>query len=60
MGWDPPGCGIKLLNDINHRHGTWTAAAVRYSDSPVRIALQIEEIMNLQEEVPAQGPEMNL
>lgn len=45
LNWDPPGNGIKLINDINGRSGVWKKKAVKYSDGPISIALKIKRIV---------------
>lgn len=43
--WEPPGVGIKLLNDINNTHGTWKGKRVEYSLNPDKLYKKILEAM---------------
>ena len=44
--WDPPGSGIKLINDINHTHGTWDRDCVRYDRDQEQLASLISGVVN--------------
>lgn len=43
--WEPPAKGIKLLNAINHTHGTWKSDRIRFNRPPEEISRKITEIM---------------
>lgn len=43
--WQPPGCGIKLLNGINHTKGTWQKEMVPCFHRPKSLAANIINIM---------------
>ena len=43
--WEPPAKGIKLLNAINHTHGTWKSDRIRFDRPPEEISRKITEIM---------------
>ncbi len=47
--WEPPCIGIKLLNGINHTHGTWQGAKVSMELSPEELVQAIRETMELPE-----------
>ncbi len=36
--WEPPAKGIKLLNGINHTHGTWKGSMMHYDTRPEELA----------------------
>lgn len=42
--WEPPACGIKLLNGMNHTRGTWQKAMVEGQQSSDSLA---EDIVNI-------------
>jgi len=44
LRWSP-GKGIKLLNAINHTHGTWKYDRVRYDREPIDLAESIISVM---------------
>lgn len=44
--WEPPYVGIKLLNNINNRHGTWKGEKVSYDMHPPLLAEQLVQIIN--------------
>ncbi|MFT9076319.1 5' nucleotidase, NT5C type [Ethanoligenens sp.] len=58
--WQPPARGIKLLNGINHTHGTWPHDRLRYDKQPSELATNILRIMGnrakIRDGLP-QGPE---
>lgn len=43
--WRPPAHGIKLLNGINHTHGTWPYGRLRYDKPPSELASNILNIV---------------
>ncbi|MFT8889666.1 MAG: hypothetical protein ABF904_12720 [Ethanoligenens sp.] len=43
--WQPPARGIKLLNGINHTHGTWQHDCLRYDKQSSELASNILRIM---------------
>ncbi|MCC8028009.1 MAG: hypothetical protein LIP16_22220 [Clostridium sp.] len=43
--WQPPARGIKLLNAINHTHGSWEFDRIRYDRSPLELADGIAAVM---------------
>ncbi len=43
--WQPPARGIKLLNGINHTHGTWKHDSIRFDQVPKDLAVQIADLM---------------
>lgn len=45
MEWEPAGKGIKLLNGINHTHGTWQGDRIDYNRPPHQLAELMVEIM---------------
>ena len=45
--WEPPGIGIKLLNGINGRFGSWTKDSVNADRSGIELANDILEDMGL-------------
>lgn len=53
--WEPPCIGIKLLNGINHTHGTWQGAMVSMELAPAELACRIRKTMQL----PSLGKEVN-
>jgi len=46
LSWDPPGCGIKILNGINHTRGTWKKSTVAYDKNPAEISRVIQKYMD--------------
>lgn len=45
MQWEPPARGIKLLNGINHTHGTWQKACVNHDTAPQELCENIVAAM---------------
>lgn len=43
--WQPPARGIKLLNGVNHTHGTWKHDCIRFDQVPKELAAQIADLM---------------
>lgn len=50
LRWQP-GKGIKLLNAINHTHGTWQGDRIRYDREPKDMANAILSVMQGQEHI---------
>ena len=48
LNWSQYAVGIKLLNNINHTHETWTGDLVRFDERPYKLAAQIATIMRRQ------------
>lgn len=45
LSWVPPGKAIKLINDINHTHGTWKEDCIRYDRDPSDISGLISDVV---------------
>ena len=43
--WEPPARGIKLINDINHTHGTWEGDRIRFTHEPEILCGMILDVM---------------
>lgn len=39
--WEPPAKGIKLLNGINHTHGSWKGKMMRHETDPLELSNQL-------------------
>lgn len=39
--WEPPAKGIKLINGINHTHGTWKGTMMHYETDPHELSNQL-------------------
>jgi 5'(3')-deoxyribonucleotidase len=57
LEWQPPATGIKLLNDINHSHGSWEHDRVRFDKEPSTLASNIVSIICEGKEVYDEKPE---
>lgn len=42
---EPPARGIKLINDINHTHGTWEGDRIRFTHEPEILCGMILDVM---------------
>lgn len=51
INWQPPAKGIKVLNGINHTHGTWKYDRVSIQKEPSEIAANIISIMEGKERI---------
>lgn len=54
------GKGIKLLNGINHTHGSWLGSQLRYDKDPAQLALNIIQILDRASLVRDEKPMPNL
>lgn len=43
--WEPPARGVKLLNGINHTHGTWQGRMVDMNMSDVQLAAVLQDMV---------------
>lgn len=43
--WEPPARGIKILNGINHTHGTWKSDRIRFDHKPEELSEMIISVM---------------
>lgn len=58
--WEPPAKGIKVLNGINHTHGTWKSACLRF-DKPAReLAENVTDIMKGVERIVDNAPQKSV
>ena len=55
MLWQPPARGIKLVNGINNKRGTWKHDKIRYDEESDKLAADIVSIMRGKEKICEEG-----
>lgn len=57
--WEPPAKGIKLLNGINHTHGSWKGNKLSYDTNASDLALEISQLVKKSDKQPGLKKQVN-